>query len=415
MTTISNVEPITHRGRVINTNTLLNQYKEAVFSTTATIQKLIKEGKPYNRDQILARFLVGVGDPFNILNAVYSNGKLIQSVITPSSSNITNPQYAEGIGQGGAGFVALSTNVDLNINASTLPPANGVACGDEVDTRDSLFAPVDIVNCLCIKNSGKNPAKENLYTQQRRVNRNSKSAYILSKAKETVELQIQYAIRNGQPYDKDALYTAAIVGAFKFLKPNWNEVITPFVSTVSTPGSSTIVTDNQKLNITDVTDKLLRNQRLNYKNQNIVINAKAREAALARYNKAIQDGIIPDVPPPNAIFDQYLEEANRRADPIPTPQETLIPTTTADRPGNMAVRRYNVQKRTALQARAKIVNAAVAARTLARQTWQTYLNNSTPANLAIANVALLKAQNATKIAFETQRWRPPPGDSSLER
>ena len=414
-TAINKVDAITHRGRVVNNSSLLHQYNEAVLQTVSKIDSLIKKGLPYNKDQILAEFLARTTNPFDILNAVYSNGKLIQSVITSSKSSITNPQYATGIGQGGPSFIALTVNSDLNLNASTLPAANGVSCGDGVDTRDSLFAPVNLSECMCIQNLGKDPSKNSLYTQKRRVDRNSKSIYILNQAKMTVEAQIDHAIKNGQPYDKDALYAAAILNAFQFIRPNWNEQVPGLDSTNNISGSSSIVTDNQRLNIIDVTDPLLRNQRLQYKSQLNVIDDKARESALARYNKAIQLGLIPNVPPPNPTYDQYLEDALKRVEVTPDPQDPLIPTTTVDAAGNMSVKRYNAQKRGAARAVSKVVAAAVAARTAAKKAWLVYLATPSEANLAAADVALLKAVNATQLAFVSQGWTPPDGDDSLNR
>ena len=297
-TTIRTVDPVTHRGRVINTNTLLFQYNQALQQTERKVRALMAEGKPFNRQQILSEFLVGRGNPFDILNAVYSNGKLIQAKITQSKGSITNPLYATGVGQGGVSITDNSTGIagitDLNVNAANLPTLNGIACDSFLHIEN--FNPNIGGDNLNVSNDGKFPTKESGYTQKRRVARNSQASYLISQAEETVRKQIAAAKAKGQPYNEEALYTAAIAGAFRFLMPNFNEVPPAINITANVPGSTSIITNNQRKNIVDVNDQLLRKVRLDYKNQLNVIDAKATQAALARYNKAVQRGLIPDVP-----------------------------------------------------------------------------------------------------------------------
>ena len=104
------------------------------------------------------------------------------------------------------------------------------------------------------------------------------------------------------PSQKQDLLDNYLIGAFDHLKPNFGEKPPTIKSSgYSTLNSSSIVENSRFLNIIDVTDPLTRKQRQNYIKKESVIDAKARESALARYNKAVQLGNIPNtpaIPPP---------------------------------------------------------------------------------------------------------------------
>ena len=105
---------------------------------------------------------------------------------------------------------------------------------------------------------------------------------------------------------KESLLKDAINNAFQRLNTIEDKEgeLPNLSSTISIPGSFGIIKKNRNLNIVDVDDPLLRFQRLEYKNQENIINSKAQQAALSRYNKAIEEGLIPNVPaiPPDPVL-----------------------------------------------------------------------------------------------------------------
>ena len=85
--------------------------------------------------------------------------------------------------------------------------------------------------------------------------------------------------------------------------PNWQEQSPEIVCTIKAPGSSSMIKRNRSVNIIDLDDPLLRQQRMEYKDSSIVRNKKAMEAALARYNLKFPNGppAIPPLPEPPTV------------------------------------------------------------------------------------------------------------------